>query len=159
MKPVTRLSYIVFIGIFLGTNLNLFASQGNKNTDFYFSKEVKGSYDQVLSKLKTALTQVEFGVVSEMMMSNTLNEKAGANMDTYAIIGVCNPKFALKALQLEENLGLMLPCKAIIRKTDDDTFVVAFQNPKVIMSVIGNEELTGLASEVSERLKIALDNI
>lgn len=135
------------------------SAENKEKSSFYFSKEVTGDYETIFKKVKAALKGVEFGIVSEMKMHETLNEKANANMDTYVILGICNPKFAHEAIQIEKNIGLMLPCKGIIRKIGENKYVVAFQNPEAIMDVVDNSELKQLTKEVSNRLNEALNAV
>jgi hypothetical protein len=43
-----------------------------------------------------------------------MKKKIDVDFPKYVILGACNPPFAHKALQAEEELGLLLPCNLIV---------------------------------------------
>lgn len=127
---------------------------------YYFSKQLDISYEQAVEKLKEALKEQNFGVVSESAMHETIMSKIpDVQMDPYIVIGACNAKIAHKVLQKEANMGLLLPCKIVVKYISDARSEVAIINPVVAMSVTGNEELTPVLEEVSEQLKKVLKSL
>ncbi len=52
-------------------------------------------------------------------MQGTLKAKVGAEMGRYRILGVCNPRFAHEALEIEDKLGVLLLCNVIVREMPD----------------------------------------
>ena len=70
----------------------------------------------------------------------------------YLILGACNPALAHKALQSEEELGLLLPCNIIIYEKNGDTVVSVF-NPEIMTEIINSENLKPVAQEVKERME------
>lgn len=89
-------------------------------------------------------------------MKNTLKNKLDVEIRKYKILGACNPQFAHKALQEEEKIGILLPCNVTISEQEDGKIDVAVMDPTVAMSVVENEKMGPLASEVKERLQKAL---
>ena len=127
---------------------------------YYFSKQMDVSYEVAIEKLKEALKAQNFGVVSETAMHETINSKIpGAEMDPYIVIGACNAKIAHTVLQKEPNMGLLLPCKIVVKYLSDDRSEVAIVNPVVAMSVTGNEEIVPVLEEVSGQLKKVLKSL
>jgi uncharacterized protein (DUF302 family) len=93
-------------------------------------------------------------------MDKTLKEKLdNVDMQRYTILGACNPKFAYETLQVEENIGLFLPCKVLVKEIDQDKSEVVMVNPSELMNMLGNEQLTGIADEVTKRFKLALEGL
>lgn len=126
--------------------------------EYYSSKTLEVSYDKAIEKLKVALKDQEFGVVSETAMHETINKKVpGSSMDPYIIIGVCNAKFADKVIKLEENIGLLLPCKIIVKYLDENKSEVVLMNPAAVMSVANNEAVTNFSYEVGKKLMTVLE--
>ncbi len=115
-------------------------------------KEVNLNFEETVIKVKEELKKEGFGVLTEINVKNTLNEKLGINYDDYIILGACNPSFAYKALQSEKEIGLLLPCNIIVYSQNDKTIISAI-NPAIAMSIVENESLKEIASEVGEKLK------
>ena len=117
-------------------------------------------YDVAIEKLKVVLKDHQIGVVSENAMHETINSKVpGAQMDPYIVLGVCNAGYAYKVIQAEENVGLLLPCKAIVKYIDDNRSEVAILDPAAAGSVVGNETVTKVFEEVSIQLKKVLKEL
>ena len=87
-----------------------------------------------------------------------LNHKLGVDFPRYVILGACNPPLAHKALQEEINLGLLLPCNAIVYERDGQVFVGAVDAPKML-SVVGNPAMQPMAEDVNQRLQRAVDSV
>lgn len=128
--------------------------------NYYMSKLVEGDYQNVIERTKEVLKEQGFGVMTEIQMDEKLSEKLGKiDMKPYLILGVCNPNFAFKTVQAEENIGLFLPCKVAIKKVTDSQSEVVFINPSVVMKTIGNDELNDIADQVTSRFMVALEKL
>lgn len=66
---------------------------------------------------------------------------------------------AHKALQVEDKLGVLLPCNVIVRETSDQKVEVASVDPVVAMERTGNQALRSTAEEVRRRLANAVAQI
>lgn len=76
----------------------------------------------------------------------------------YTILGACNPPLAHNALQVEEELGLLLPCNVIVYEKDGKSIVSIF-DPMVMAQIIENPSMRGVAEEVKEKLLRVLEAI
>ena len=126
-------------------------SQNEK--DLFFTKQVKGSMEEVYQKVVEALKVEKFGVITEIDMAKTLNEKLGVEMKPYKILGVCNPGFAYEAITAEPNIGVFLPCKVILKQLDENTIEVVSINPESMMKLLENEKLNETAESVARKLE------
>ena len=115
-------------------------------------------YEKAIAKAKDELQKEGFGVLTEIDVKATLKKKLDVDFDDYIIIGACNPPMAYKALQAEQDLGLMLPCNLIVYTKNGKTFAAAIK-PTVQMEKIGNEKLKEIAAQVEDKLKKVVDNI
>jgi len=79
-------------------------------------------------------------------------------MEPYLILGACNPQLASQALEVERDIGLLLPCNVVLRRDGDRTLVQAL-DPQVMVSLPGRPELQGVADEVAKRLGAALEAV
>jgi len=96
-----------------------------------------------------------FGVLTTIDVKDTLHKKLGVEIPRYVILGACNPPFAHRALQLEEQVGLLLPCNVIVYEKAGATVVGAF-DPMVMTTVIDRPEMRSIAEEVRTRLERVL---
>ena len=83
----------------------------------------------------------------------TLKEKLDVDFEAYVILGACNPQLALRGLQAEHELGLLLPCNVIVHE-HADTSVVSVVDPAQMLNIVeDNPELQAVAAEAGERLR------
>lgn len=112
--------------------------------------------DAVIPKVKEALKAQGFGVLTEIDVRATLKEKIGAEVPPYVILGACNPRLAHRALELERDVGLLLPCNVVVREHDGRTVVSAL-DPGVIAELADHPDLRPLAEEATGLLDAALE--
>ena len=115
------------------------------------------SFDGAVEKIKSELAKEGFGVLTEVDVKKTLKKKLNVDYENYIILGACNPSFAFKALELEKEIGLLLPCNVIVYVDNGGTYVSAI-NPVEAMSVAGNLELKEIAEEVGKKLKRVVES-
>ena len=72
------------------------------------------------------------------------------------ILGACRPPLAHAALKAEPSIGILLPCNVVVRAHDDDTTLVEAMDPKIMVSLTDNENLSDVASDAHDRLTAAL---
>jgi uncharacterized protein (DUF302 family) len=123
---------------------------------YYFKTTVDIPYDQAVEKVRAALADEGFGILTEIDVKATLKMKLDVDFKPYIILGACNPSLAYKTLQVEEQIGLMLPCNVVVQEAADGKSIVAALNPLVAMQSVGNPELEPTAKEVTGKLKQAI---
>ena len=123
-----------------------------------FSKAVDMAYEQAIEKVTAELKKEGFGVLTSIDVKDTLKQKINVDFKKYTILGACNPPIAHKALQEEEELGLLLPCNVIVYEKDDKTKVSIF-DPMVMTWILENDNMKPIATEVQERLQRVLVRI
>jgi uncharacterized protein (DUF302 family) len=115
-------------------------------------------YDQAVDKVKATFKEHGFGTLTEIDVRATLHEKLGEEIEDYVILGVCNPTLAHRALGIDRNIGLLLPCSVVVRSTDSATLVEAL-DPQVMVDVPGDEALRPIADEAAAKINAALDQL
>lgn len=123
------------------------------------SRIVNLTYEEALSKVTATLKEQGFGILTEIDIKATLKEKLGVESRPYKILGACNPPFAHKALQAEEEIGLLLPCNVIVYINGAGETVVSALDPVVAMQVVDNPALAEVAEAVREKLVSAIDAV
>ena len=94
-----------------------------------------------------------------MTLKETLKKKLDVDFRKYKILGACNPPSAHKALQSEEQIGLMLPCNVIVYEGDQGETVVSAIDPMASMMAVKNENLGKIAIEIQAKLKKVIENV
>ncbi|PFG65126.1 uncharacterized protein (DUF302 family) [Thioclava sp. ES.031] len=110
------------------------------------------------TRTREALKAQGFGVLTEIDVQGTMKKKLDEDMPGYMILGACNPKMAHQAIQLEPNVGAMLPCNVILRQDGSDILVCAI-DPQASMTAIDNPQLKSVAGEVRDMLEKAVQAI
>jgi uncharacterized protein (DUF302 family) len=115
-------------------------------------------YTEAVSRVRAALTEQGFGVLTEIDVTATLQAKLGEQIEDYVILGACNPPFASRALAIDRSIGLLLPCNVVVRAAGDGAIVEAL-DPQIMATLTGRPELKPVADEVGQRLASALASL
>ena len=99
-----------------------------------YKKKVLVSFEKAVERTREELQKEGFGVLTEIDVRATLKKKLDIDYDNYIILGACNPPFAYQALQVEKDIGLLLPCNVIVYEQEGEVFVSAIV-PTVAMSM------------------------
>ncbi len=120
---------------------------------YYIAKTLPVTLEEAINLTEAALKTEGFGVLTKIDIASTLKEKIGADFRPYTILGACNPKLAYEALEVEDKVGLMLPCNVIVQDAGDGRSEVAAIDPVASMQAIENDDLLKAASEVRAKLE------
>jgi uncharacterized protein (DUF302 family) len=126
---------------------------------YYIAKTVSQPFETVVAEVTANLKEQGFGLLTDIDVQATLKSKIAAQMPRYRILGACNPRFAYEALQLEDKLGVLLPCNVIVRETEHGDVEVASIDPVSAMERTGNPALKSTAEEVRRLLSKAISDV
>jgi uncharacterized protein (DUF302 family) len=121
------------------------------------SVRLTAPFAPTVERVRSALKEQGFGVLTEIDVQATLHEKIGAEMEDYLILGACNPPLAHQALDIDREIGLLLPCNVVVRADGPDHTVVQALDPQIMVQVTGRPELEHIAHDATARLRAALD--
>lgn len=110
---------------------------------------------EVVERVRTALAEQGFGILTEIDVQATMRAKLNEETGPYLILGACNPPLAHRALTADPSIGLLLPCNVVVRADGERTVVEAL-DPNLMVSVAGKPELEPVAAEAESRLAAAL---
>jgi uncharacterized protein (DUF302 family) len=127
--------------------------------NYYFTTITTGSFGTIEAKVMTLLQNEGFGLITQIDMQQTLKNKLEVDFKKYKILGVCNPSFAYKALQIENKIGTMLPCNIIVQEISPNTIEVSAINPLVSMQAVKNDQLKSISQNVSAKLENIINGI
>ena len=126
---------------------------------YYFNKTLDASFEDAVERVKAELKKDGFGVLTDIDVRKTLQEKIGVDFRPYRILGACNPLFAYKALVAEDKIGTMLPCNVIVQELGQGRVEVAAIDPLASMAAVKNEDLGAVGLEVRAKLKAVVDRL
>jgi uncharacterized protein (DUF302 family) len=128
-------------------------------SNYSFGGETALGFDEAVVKVTESLKEEGFGVLTEIDAKKVLKEKLGLERKPYKILGACNPHFAHKALEIEPQLGTLLPCNVLVYEDEEGRVVVSAMNPESALRLVGNPEMDEIAKEVRMRIENALGRL
>lgn len=123
--------------------------------DYGYSVRTSLPFAGAAARVREALKEQGFGVLTEIDVQATMREKLGQEMGGYLILGACNPPLAHRALTADSSIGLLLPCNVVIRAEAGQTVVEAL-DPQTMVTITGEPALKPIAAEAASRLQAAL---
>lgn len=117
------------------------------------------SFDETVSLVTTELKTAGFGIITDIDMKDTMNEKLGIDISRYRILGACNPQYAYMALRAEDHAGIFLPCNIVVHELGSKEVEVTILDPVAAMAAVSNPRLKAVAWQVREKLEGVLERI
>ena len=118
---------------------------------YTYDRIIDAPFEDVDARVRKALSDHGFGVLTEIDVKSTLKAKIDAEIGAYRILGACNPGMAYKAIQVEPRVGALLPCNVILRAATGGVEVSAI-DPVASMQAVGNTALDAIAADVRDML-------
>ena len=126
---------------------------------YSYSKNINYNFDETEHKVKNALMEVGFGVLTEINMKDAFKAKLNLEYKNYKILGACNPDLAYQALDSEKLVGILMPCNILIIDNEDGTTQIVFPYAKGLLEITENSDILKLSDVVDDLLKKAFDQI
>ncbi|OZG29587.1 ABC transporter [Williamsia sp. 1138] len=122
------------------------------------STVVNSPFKDTVEKTRAVLADQGFGVLTEINVTDTLKAKLDKDMENYLILGACNPQLAHRALGVQSQIGLLLPCNVVVRSdpADPASTIVEAMNPNLMVQVSGESGLAPIADEATAKLTAAI---
>ena len=121
------------------------------DSSYTLSTTTELGFDEAVGRVREELAADGFGVLCEIDVRATLKAKLGVEREPYLILGACNPLLAHGALELEPELGVLLPCNVVVYRAEGSTHIAAVDAERML-SIVGNDELAETAAQVRRRL-------
>ncbi|NDK89229.1 DUF302 domain-containing protein [Gordonia desulfuricans] len=119
------------------------------------------TFDDAVARIREALAGQGFGVLTEIDVTATLKKKIDADIENYLILGACNPQLAHRALGVDRQIGLLLPCNVVVRDSTEQpgAVIVEAMNPDIMVQVADAPGLPDVAADAATRLRAAIDSL
>ncbi len=127
--------------------------------EYSYSKNINLNFEDTENKVKDALMDIGFGVLTEINMKDAFKAKLDLDYRNYKILGACNPSLAHEALDNESLIGILMPCNILIIDNENGSTKIVFPYAKSLLEVTNNNNIFKLADKVDALLKSAFDAI
>ena len=127
--------------------------------NYGYQKTISVTFDDVDAKIRSALADVGFGVITEINIKKTFKEKLNLDYPRFRIFGACNPELAEKALTLQPEVAMLMPCNVVFWENGDSSVTLSVIDAEQQLSATGHDDLTKLGKDVDLMLKRAIDSI
>lgn len=117
------------------------------------------SFSEAVEQTTAALAEQGFGVLTRIDVKATLKQKLGKDMEDYLILGACNPHLAHRALDVDRQIGQLLPCNVVVRTADDGGVLVEAMDPQLMVRVVDQPGLQEVADEAAAKLQAAIGKL
>jgi len=121
-------------------------------------------HEEAIEHVREAFTEAGFGVATEFSASEMLNEKIGADRDSYYVLGACNPNMADRALDASDmKVGGLFPCNVVIWEEEPGVQTVYHVSIMKIARLVGmapdDETMADIVDDTGELVEKAWANL
>jgi uncharacterized protein (DUF302 family) len=123
------------------------------------STKLNTTFEDAVERTTRALAEQGFGVLTRIDVKSTLKQKLGAEIEDYLILGACNPTLAHRALDVDRQIGQLLPCNVVVRTEpggQGDAVLVEAMDPQLMIKVVDQPALQAIADEAAAKLTAAI---
>ena len=126
---------------------------------YSYSKDIQSDFESTENKVRNALMDIGFGVLTEINMKDAFKMKLDLDYKNYKILGACNPLLAHQALDSESMIGILMPCNILVIDNENETTKIVFPSAKDLLEITNNDNISKLADKVDDLLTSAFDSI
>ncbi len=125
--------------------------------DYVVARDLACSFEDAIERIRTLAPAHQLGVVFEVDVQNTIRNKLGEDFRPYRILGLCNPKIAKEAIELDADFGALLPCAVAVQETEGGKARVSFYNLPAIVDSMNALAFEDWNHAVKEKLAAFLE--
>lgn len=131
----------------------------SSSTQFTMTAKVDAPYEETVARVREALPEIGFGVLTEIDIAATLKNKLDVDVPPKIILGACQPQLAHKALQADPRVAAIMPCNVVVSDAGDGTSTVEAMDPNLMPQITGTSEIESVVDDARERLSGMLDSL
>lgn len=125
----------------------------NTATSLGLTVRLPTDFETAITRVTEALKAEGFGVLTAIDVQATFKKKLEVDFRPYMILGACNPSLAHRALTAATEVGLLLPCNAVVTQLAEAECQVSLVDPLTMLGIVGRPELEPIAEEARTRLE------
>ena len=127
--------------------------------NYGYKRIVKKPFEEVDTLIRKLLSEVGFGIITEINIQETFKNKLNLEYPKFKILGACNPKLADQALSIETEVSLLMPCNIVLWENKDLTVTISGVDVEGQFRVTNQEDLVQIGRDVNKQLRSAIDKI
>lgn len=127
--------------------------------NYHFSKTIESNMENAVEKVTAELKKEGFGILMDINIQKTFKEKLDIDYKPYRILGTCNPNIGHKVLQIDDVMGVFLPCHIVVQEIEKGKIKISAIDPIAPMSAAANPELEPIGMEVQKILKDIIERL
>ncbi len=127
--------------------------------DLLHEQDVVRSFRARIGPCRGGTGREGFDVLTEIDVKQVLSDRLGIDFKRYQIFGVCDPSDTHQALQVEDKIGLMLPCKVLVEEHETNCVEVCAIDPVASMLAVDNEPLRDIARTMRKKLQAVVSRV
>ena len=127
--------------------------------DYGYKKNINGTLVEVEKLLRESLFNNGFGVITEIDIKEKLEDKLGVDFREYKILGSCHPPSAYESLNIDLDVGILLPCNFVVWDNKDGSITVATIKASSLLSVLKNHELKDVGEKVDKLVSSVMNQL
>lgn len=127
--------------------------------NYHFSKTIESTMDSAIEKITDELKKEGFGILMDINIQKTFKEKIDVDFRPYRILGTCNPNIGHEVLQIDDVMGVFLPCHVIVQEIEKGKVKISAIDPIAPMSAIANSKLEPIGIKVQSILKNVIERM
>lgn len=127
--------------------------------NYHFSKTIESTMDSAIEKITAELKKEGFGILMDINIQKTFKEKIDVDFRPYRILGTCNPNIGHEVLQIDDVMGVFLPCHVIVQETEKGKVKISAIDPIAPMSAVANPKLEPIGIKVQSILKSVIERM
>ena len=116
---------------------------------YHYTIKTQKTIDDVIKDITSSLSEIKFGVLGTLDFKEIFTKKGIDYSHEYKLLEICNPQAAKKALDLDTNIGLLLPCTIAAYEKDGENYV-SLAKPITSLSIASNLELESMGKRLMQ---------
>jgi uncharacterized protein (DUF302 family) len=133
--------------------------QGRGSSGYTLRVETPLSHDAAVSRVRAALAEQGFGVLTEIDVRATMKTKLDVDVPAQVILGACRPELAHRAMSSAPSIAALLPCNVVVRDAGAGRTVVEAIDPAAMSRMDEDPVVAEVAAEARTRIAAALDHL
>src|SRR5574341_2018236 len=129
-----------------------------KTSSFSYTVKTQKTINQAVEDITASLKEVGFGVLGTLNFKDILQKKGLDYKDEYRLLEVCNPAAAKQVLELNPEIGLLLPCTVAVYQKNGENWI-SLARPTSLLANIHDTRLDKFGKEIEQKLVQAIQKV